>query len=259
MRNRILAGLGVAALASVGIATPATAFTPGTADVYIVHAFPATTTIPDTTVDISIADGAIELTAPEGVAAGPGLTAPNVAVAALGNLAPGSYPVEINLAGTTGSPLFDAPLALEANKSYTVVAHPAVGGAFTVSVFENDLTAAAGNGIFTVRHTADVGPVNVYSGTTQLAGPIANAAGEREALLEVPAGETDLADRLLIADEMARLEPLPRAVVHLAFFDDLTHLQIAERLGIPVGTVKSHIRRSLSKLRGRLEVSHGTH
>ncbi len=74
-----------------------------------------------------------------------------------------------------------------------------------------------------------------------------------------PAPETDLADRLLIADEMARLDPLPRAVVRLAFFDDLTHLQIAERLGIPVGTVKSHIRRSLSKLRGRLEVSHGAH
>jgi len=74
-----------------------------------------------------------------------------------------------------------------------------------------------------------------------------------------PAPEVDLADRLLIADEMARLEPLPRAVVRLAFFDDLTHLQIAERLQIPVGTVKSHIRRSLSKLRGRLEVSHGTH
>ncbi len=72
-----------------------------------------------------------------------------------------------------------------------------------------------------------------------------------------PAPETDLADRLLIADEMARLEPLPRRVVQLAFFDDLTHLQIADRLGIPVGTVKSHIRRSLSKLRGRLEVSHG--
>ncbi|MBX9718669.1 MAG: RNA polymerase sigma factor [Microbacteriaceae bacterium] len=74
-----------------------------------------------------------------------------------------------------------------------------------------------------------------------------------------PAPETDLADRLLIADEMARLEPVPRAVVHMAFFDDLTHLQIADRLGIPVGTVKSHIRRSLSKLRGRLEVSHGAH
>ena len=74
-----------------------------------------------------------------------------------------------------------------------------------------------------------------------------------------PAPEVDLADRLLIADEMARLDPLPRAVVRLAFFDDLTHLQIADRLQIPVGTVKSHIRRSLNKLRGRLEVSHGTH
>lgn len=73
-----------------------------------------------------------------------------------------------------------------------------------------------------------------------------------------PAPESDLADRLLIADEMARLEPLPRKVVELAFFDDLTHLQIADRLGIPVGTVKSHIRRSLNKLRGRLEVSHGS-
>lgn len=73
-----------------------------------------------------------------------------------------------------------------------------------------------------------------------------------------PAPDTDLADRLMIADEMARLEPLPRTVVQLAFFDDLTHTQIATRLGIPVGTVKSHIRRSLSKLRRRLEVSHET-
>lgn len=71
-----------------------------------------------------------------------------------------------------------------------------------------------------------------------------------------PASDVDIADRLLIADEMAKLDPLPRAVVHLAFFDDLTHTQIAERLQMPVGTVKSHIRRSLTKLRGRLEVSH---
>lgn len=185
MRNRILAGLGVAALASVGIATPATAFTPGTADLYIVHAFPATAGIPDTTVDISIADGAISIPdVPEGVAAGPGLAAPGVALASLGNIAPGEYNVLIEL-NSDGSDLFNAPVTLEANKSYTAVAHPAVGGAFTVSIFENDLTtSAAGNGLITVRHTADVGAVNVYSDGASIAGPLSNGD---EGVLELPA------------------------------------------------------------------------
>ena len=188
MRNRILAGLGVAALASVGIATPATAVTPTTADLYIVHAFPATAGIPDTTVDISIADGAISLPdVPEGVAAGPGLAAPGVAVAALGNLAPNTYNVEIRLSSAApGDPaLFDEDVTLAAGKSYTAVAHPAVGGAFTVSIFENDLTtSAAGNGLITVRHTADVGAVNVYSAGTSIAGPLSNGD---EGVLELPA------------------------------------------------------------------------
>ena len=185
MRNRILAGLGVVALATVGLAAPANAFTPGTADLYIVHAFPATADIADTTVDINIGDGAILLPdVPEGVAAGPGLAAPGVAVAALGNIAPGSYNVEILLSADTSVSLFDANVTLEANKSYTAVAYPAVGGAFTVKVFENDLSAATGNGLITVRHTANVTPVSVFSGTTRLAGPLANG---QEGVLEVPA------------------------------------------------------------------------
>lgn len=73
----------------------------------------------------------------------------------------------------------------------------------------------------------------------------------------VPGHESVLAERLVIADEMAKLDPVPRQVVQLAFFDDLTHTQIAERLDMPIGTVKSHIRRSLTRLRDRLEVNHG--
>ena len=48
---------------------------------------------------------------------------------------------------------------------------------------------------------------------------------------------------------MAALEGLHRQVVGLAFFHDLSHSEVAQRMALPIGTVKTWIRRSLDKLR----------
>ena len=54
--------------------------------------------------------------------------------------------------------------------------------------------------------------------------------------------------RQAISDAMATIPPDQREAIHLAFFSGLTQMEIAERLGTPLGTVKARIRRGLMKL-----------
>ena len=70
-----------------------------------------------------------------------------------------------------------------------------------------------------------------------------------ERLPELPARASDVDDRLVLRQALARLAPRQRAVIVLRYFDDLTEAQTADALGISVGTVKSQSRDALARLR----------
>jgi RNA polymerase sigma-70 factor (ECF subfamily) len=63
----------------------------------------------------------------------------------------------------------------------------------------------------------------------------------------------EVLDRVLLVDAMSRLPHGQREVLCMAFYQDLTQARIAERTGLPLGTVKSHARRGLHRLRAVIE------
>ena len=52
-----------------------------------------------------------------------------------------------------------------------------------------------------------------------------------------------------IAGCMARLDDKQRKAVSMAFYEGLTHTELAEKMGEPLGTVKTWVRRGLTKLK----------
>ncbi len=57
----------------------------------------------------------------------------------------------------------------------------------------------------------------------------------------------------LLRDAIQTLTPSARQMIGLAFFSDLSHTEISSHLGVPLGTVKSTLRRALQALQPLLQ------
>lgn len=59
-----------------------------------------------------------------------------------------------------------------------------------------------------------------------------------------------------VSKAMGALPTDQRRIIEMAFMQDLSQSEIAERLKLPLGTVKSRMRLAYAKLKGRLEAVH---
>ena len=65
--------------------------------------------------------------------------------------------------------------------------------------------------------------------------------------------DEEVAERLVVRQAVEDLPDPRRTIVLLAFWQGLSHTEIAETVGLPLGTVKSHVRRGLIQLHQQLE------
>jgi RNA polymerase sigma-70 factor (ECF subfamily) len=87
----------------------------------------------------------------------------------------------------------------------------------------------------------------------------ATQAAEAAIYQSSPMDDALLAEqRIRVRGALGQLQPLDREALELAFYEALTHSEIAARLNSPLGTVKSRIRQALLRLRKLLGDTEGS-
>ncbi len=75
---------------------------------------------------------------------------------------------------------------------------------------------------------------------------------EHDAVGHTPAPDSEIwyvQEKQLIRAALATLAPEQKQAIELAFFRGMTHVEVAETLNAPLGTIKSRIRAGIQKLR----------
>jgi RNA polymerase sigma-70 factor, ECF subfamily len=69
----------------------------------------------------------------------------------------------------------------------------------------------------------------------------------------MPVTRQPMAETLDLDKALATLGPDERSVIVLCFGEDMSHSEVAEATGLPLGTVKSHAKRGREKLKRMLD------
>lgn len=81
------------------------------------------------------------------------------------------------------------------------------------------------------------------------------ASAETSAVSDQPAERAALVERAIkVREALNRLEADHRQTLELSYFEGLSHSEIAEKLGRPLGTVKTHIRMGVIRMRELLRM-----
>ena len=137
------------------------------------------------------------------------------------------------------------------------LAQDAVQEAF-VGVWRNAARYTAGRAsvrtwMLSITHHRAIDVVRRRRPTTSL--PETDAMATDEALT-VPDVWPEVArafDGDAVRGAIAQIPPIQREAIELAYFEGLTQVEIAERTGAPLGTVKSRVRLGLQQMRRHLE------
>lgn len=107
-----------------------------------------------------------------------------------------------------------------------------------------------------IAHTRALDRLRRHAADRQRLQPLHPETGEAAYAPGVDLPVADLLDAMragtAVHAALAALKPRQRELIALAFLEELPHPEIAARTGLPLGTVKSHIRRGLLALRERI-------
>lgn len=67
-----------------------------------------------------------------------------------------------------------------------------------------------------------------------------------------PCATEDFADAATLARRIDALSPVQARLIRMSYLEARSHQEIARELGMPLGTVKSHLRRAFLRLQGEL-------